>query len=513
MSEIKILVVDDSREIREFVIQYILKPNDFQVVEATNGTEAMQVLLKEEIHLMLLDLEMPQMDGLEVLDELYERKIEIPVILMTYHGSEAIAVEVFRKGVRDYVIKPFTPEEVLSSIERALREVRLQRAKEALTERLKQSKKQLERRLRELQTLFLIGKSVTALLEQAQLMERIVDAALYITSAEESAVFLKDEDTNALREHVRKRRIQREERVSLYEREYKMATEALQRGEPVKTGALLCIPLKAGERTTGVLAVKNKITRQFFSEHDQGLLMALADYATIAIENARLLKQTEEAKEREKQQIRSLFERYVAPSVVEKLIARPDLIEPGGVRQEATVLFADIRDFSNFSARVTSKILMEVLNQHIAVAAEAILAERGTLDKFLGDAVMAYFNAPLPQPDHALRAVRAAWRIKQRIQEVHHQLPSAHRLQFGIGISTGEVLLGNVGAAQLMSFTVIGDTVNVSRRLQENAQAGQILICRRVHELVHKHVETREVDDLKLKGHDQPETIFEVTAV
>jgi adenylate cyclase len=147
------------------------------------------------------------------------------------------------------------------------------------------------------------------------------------------------------------------------------------------------------------------------------------------------------------------------------------------------------------------------------VAVEAILAERGTVDKFLGDAVMAYFNAPLPQPDHALRAVRAAWRICRAVDESHARLPSAHRLQFGVGVSTGEVLVGNTGGPQMMSYTVIGDVVNVSRRLQERARAGQILICRHVHKLVRSFVEVRSVGMVELKGHSQPEAAFEVVAV
>jgi adenylate cyclase len=153
---------------------------------------------------------------------------------------------------------------------------------------------------------------------------------------------------------------------------------------------------------------------------------------------------------------------------------------------------------------------VDVLNRHIAVAAEAILGAGGTLDKFLGDAVMAYFNAPLPQQDHALRAVRAAWRICRAVDKSHDSLPPASRLQFGLGISTGEVLVGNIGASQLMSFTVIGDAVNMSRRLQEHAQGGQILICQQVYGLVRGYVEARMVGMVELKGHPQPEPAFEV---
>ncbi|MFQ6100798.1 MAG: adenylate/guanylate cyclase domain-containing protein [Anaerolineae bacterium] len=513
MSNIRVLVVDDSREMREFVVRYVLEPNGFEAVEAMNGAEGMRKALQGGIDLMLLDLEMPRMNGFEVLDGLRARCCEVPVILMTSHGSEAIAVEVFRKGVRDYVIKPFTADEMLMTIERALKEVRLQREKEALTVRLMQSKQQLEQRLRELHTLSQIGRAVTALMERDKLLERVVDAALYITDSEEGAILLEDEDVGTLREYVRKRRVKGQERQVSRRTEDQVASDAVRKGDAIRTGAMLYAPLKIGEKSIGALGVSNKVTARFFTEHDKRLLIALGNYAAIAIENARLLQQVEEAKEREKQQIRGVLERYVAPSVVEKLIARPDGVTLGGVRQKVTILFADIRGFSSFGARVTPEVLVNVLNHHIAVVVEAILAERGTLDKFLGDAVMAYFNAPLPQPDHALRAVRAAWRMCQAVKESHPQLPSAYQLQFGVGVSTGEVLVGNIGAPQLMSYTVIGDAVNVCRRLQEHARGGQILICQQVYRLVQKYVEARPVGTVEIKGHPQPTPAFEVVAV
>jgi len=513
LSNIKVLVVDDSREMREFVVQYVLEPNDFDVVEAINGAEGVRKVLQGDIDLVLLDLEMPRMTGLEVIDALRARHCEVPVILMTSHGSETIAIEVFRKGVRDYIMKPFAADEMLAAIEQALKEVRLRREKEELTARLIQSKQQLERRLHELNVLSQIGKSVTALMERDKLLERVVDAALYITGSEEGAILLKDEGTNTLREYVRKRRIQGRERQVSRRTEDELAAATVRKGDAIRTGAMLYAPLKVGEESIGALGVSNMVTARFFTEHDKQLLTALGDYAAIAIENARLLQQVEEAKEREKQQIRGMFERYVAPSVVEKLMARPDEAALGGVRQKVTIIFADLRGFSTFGARVTPEVLVNVLNHHITVAVESILAERGTLDKFLGDAVMAYFNAPLPQPDHALRAVRAAWRMRQAVEQFHPQLPSAYQLQFGVGISTGEVLVGNIGAPQLMSYTVIGDAVNVSRRLQEHARGGQILVCQQVYQMVREHVEAQSVGAMRIKGHKQPVPTFEIIAV
>ncbi len=513
MPNIRVLVVDDSRDMREFVVKYVLKPNGFEALEAADGVEGLRQVLQGNVDLVLLDLEMPRMTGFEMLNVLRVQHYEVPVILMTSHGSEEIAVEMFRKGVRDYVIKPFTPEEMLAAVQRALKEVQLQREKEVLTQQLMQANQQLEERLRELNALYQIGKSVTALMERDQLLERILDATLQITGAEASAILLDDDGTGRLRECIRRQRTRGEERQVSQRTEEQLAADALRKREATMTGALLCAPLTIGERAIGVLSVSNKTTARFFTKHDQRLLMALADYAAIAMENARLLEQVEQAKEWEKRQLRGLFERYVAPSVVERLVAQPEAVALGGVRQQATILFADIRGFSDLSTRCPPETLVSILNHHITVAVEAILAEAGTLDKFLGDGVMAYFNAPLPQPDHVLRAVRAAWRVCRSVEACHSQLPPASRLQLGVGVSTGEVLIGNIGAPQMMSFTVIGDAVNVSRRLQECARGGQVLISQQVYGQVHEHIEARPVGMIEFKGHLQPEPVFEVLSV
>jgi class 3 adenylate cyclase/FixJ family two-component response regulator len=498
---------------REFVVECVLKPSGFEADEASDGAAAIEKVLAGEFDLMLLDLEMPKMTGFEVLDTLCAQDSGLPVVLMTSHGSEAIAVEVFRKGVRDYVMKPFTAEEMLRVIARALTEVQLQREKEALTTRLLQSNRQLEQRLQELHTFYQIGKSVTALMDRDQLLDRIVDAALYITGAEGGAVLLQEEGTGELLEYVRKQRSRGQEQRVASRTETQLAADAVRKGDATMTAAMLYAPLKVGDRSIGALGVSNKVTARFFNDHDRRLLVSLADYAAIALENARLLAQIEESKEREKEQIRGLFERYVAPSVVEKLMVRPDAVHLGGVRQNVTVLFADIRGFSDFSARATPEVLVEVLNYHIAVATQAILAESGTLDKFLGDGVMAYFNAPLPQQDHTLRAVRAAWRLCRTIEAAHAKLAVSSRFHFGVGVSSGEVLVGNIGAPQMMNFTVIGDAVNVGRRLQQNARGGQILISRRVHEAVQGSVEAVPAGRLDFKGHAQPQPVFEVVGV
>jgi adenylate cyclase len=203
-----------------------------------------------------------------------------------------------------------------------------------------------------------------------------------------------------------------------------------------------------------------------------------------------------------------LFERMVSPAVIDQL--DPDGLQLGGHRAEITTLFADIRGFTAFSETIDPETLVSVLNGFLAVAAEAILNEEGTIDKFLGDAVMAWFNAPIPQPDHTLRAVRAALAMKEAVAKLHETLSEEFRLYFGMGIHYGEALLGLVGTHRRLEYTAIGDSVNTARRLQENAAEGQILISQEAVERVSGLLELGEVPPIQAEGKEHPIEVFEV---
>lgn len=205
---------------------------------------------------------------------------------------------------------------------------------------------------------------------------------------------------------------------------------------------------------------------------------------------------------------RRLFERMVSPKVIDQL--DPDQLQLGGRRTVITGLFADVRGFTSYSERHSPEQLVFVLNRYLAAAAEAILAEDGTIDKFLGDAIMAWFNAPIPQPDHSMRAVRAALAIQKSISRLHQMLPPDAHLNFGVGIHFGEAVLGLVGTESRLDYTAIGDSVNTAKRIQENANGGQILISESVYQNVSSQVEVKEVEPVIAKGKSQPLVVYEV---
>lgn len=205
---------------------------------------------------------------------------------------------------------------------------------------------------------------------------------------------------------------------------------------------------------------------------------------------------------------RRLFERMVSPAVIDEI--DPEALHMGGRRTRLTTLFADIRGFTQFGEVQDPEILVTVLNRYLAAAAESILAQQGTIDKFLGDAVMAWFNAPIPQPDHARRAVQAALDMQRAVQYLHHSLPAEYRLGVAVGIHFGDVVLGLVGSEERLDYTAIGDSVNTAKRIQENAAAGQVLISAEVLALLGDSVEVRRISALQAKGKSQPVQVYEV---
>lgn len=205
---------------------------------------------------------------------------------------------------------------------------------------------------------------------------------------------------------------------------------------------------------------------------------------------------------------RRLFERMVSPAVIEQL--DPDSLQLGGRRAEITVLFADIRGFTSFSEGLSPEKLVAVLNRYLAAAADAVLGEEGTIDKFMGDAVMAWFNAPVLQKDHTLRAVRAAIGIRKSLENLKEDIRRDLQLSFGVGIHVGDAVLGLVGTEKRLEYTAIGDSVNTTKRIQENSKPGQILISKEAYQRIAPYVLVRSVAPVIAKGKSEPLHVYEL---
>ncbi|HEY4690919.1 MAG TPA: adenylate/guanylate cyclase domain-containing protein [Anaerolineae bacterium] len=252
---------------------------------------------------------------------------------------------------------------------------------------------------------------------------------------------------------------------------------------PVYDGFEVCQRLKSDPLTadipifmvTGVDNVTDRV---------RGLSLGAEDYLTkpysfeeLAARIAARMrnKRSEDALRAMQQRILDTFQRYVAPQVVERLLADPHMARLGGMRQIVTILFADFRGYTSLAETLPPERLITVLNSHLGVAARAILKHQGMLDKFMGDAIMAIFNAPLPQADHALRALRAAGEMQDSLRELHNNMAPPLRLPCSVGISTGDAVVGNIGTVEIVNYTAIGDVVNLAQRIEADADDGQIV--------------------------------------
>jgi len=216
--------------------------------------------------------------------------------------------------------------------------------------------------------------------------------------------------------------------------------------------------------------------------------------------------------QREKKFIRSTFQRYVAPEIVQKLLSEKNAGSLGGSRRKVTVLFADIRGFTRISENLPPEEVVELLNKSLTVIAAAIFKYQGTLDKFIGDCVMAIFGAPLTQENQELMAIKSALEMKKEIAGVSEKwfVELGVKVEIGVGINTGEAVIGNIGSAERMDYTAIGDTVNLAQRLQSLATAGQIMVSENTFLAVTESVSGTIQPPVQVKGKNWPVTFYEV---
>ncbi|MCA9953470.1 MAG: response regulator [Ardenticatenaceae bacterium] len=298
----RVLIIDDSQEIRDFLCEYILQPKGFEVLQASNGLMGLEMAIAKEPDLMIVDQQMPRLTGLEVLEKLRERGIEIPAILATAHGSEETAVAAFRLGIRDYVIKPFDADEISDSVDRALRESRLQRERDQLVQQLMESNSQLQRRAQELNVLYGVGKSVASSLDLEEVLHRVVEAAVYVVGAEEGSLMLLDEEQGELYTRASKNLDSKAQSMRKRVND-SLAGKVLQTKRAIAIGndsqwkrthtallvkSLIYVPLILQNKPIGVLGVTNRLKETSFDSNDTRALSALGGYATIAINNANI---------------------------------------------------------------------------------------------------------------------------------------------------------------------------------------------------------------------------------
>ena len=271
----------------------------------------------------------------------------------------------------------------------------------------------------------------------------------------------------------------------------------------------MCVPLWNRGRVIGAIQVDSPIHVGHFTGEDLDLLTALANFAAVAIERAQLSEKIEHEKK-----IREKLERYHSPGVVDEIVKGAITTDSGGVRTaEVSILFADISGFTTISETKQPEEVSEFLSHFFSCAVDAIFANGGTLDKFIGDAVMAFFGAPIAQENHAVRAVRAGLEMKRLVDE-WNRLRAAQGLdevRIRVGINSGPVVVGNVGTEKRVDYTVLGTSVNIASRIESGvAKPGQVVISKDTLDRVSGRFMTEPLGEFPLKGLQQRMPAFSV---
>ena len=218
--------------------------------------------------------------------------------------------------------------------------------------------------------------------------------------------------------------------------------------------------------------------------------------------------------EKEKRKVRGVFQHYMAHSVIERLVENPEQVHLGGEEKELSVMFADIRGFTTISEGLSPSKLVELLNQYLSEMTDTIFKNWGTLDKYIGDAIMAFWGAPYPQPDQAERACQTALQMLDTLRRLQAGWESEGRprIDIGVGINSGPVLVGNMGSRLRFNYTVMGDNVNLASRLEglNKAFATRLIISEFTYEQVRNKFVARELDFIRVKGKKKPVRIYEL---
>jgi adenylate cyclase len=282
------------------------------------------------------------------------------------------------------------------------------------------------------------------------------------------------------------------------------ADQRLSGGESIRLHqirAAMCTPLWSGDRIIGVIQVDSPFQVGAFGELELDFLTTIANYAAVAIERIQYAD-----KAQFERQIRSRLERYHSPALIEEVL-RQEGAEGEAIHRlrsaEASVLFADLVGFTAFSESASPEQVAELLNGFLNLSVEAIFRAGGTLDKFIGDCVMAFFGAPVPQVDHALRAVQAAIEIQSALKTWNAERERQGLPRFGarVAINSGPVVVGDVGSERRVDYTVLGNTVNVAARLENFvAKPGDVVMGPETHRLLGDVIATERLGEFQLKN-------------
>lgn len=380
----------------------------------------------------------------------------------------------------------------------------------------------MSRAYRRLSSLYRASKLIASDFDLARRLSAVLDTAMEVMDADRGFVLLRDQDHN-LRVSVAREMGQD---LAASSPSMGVAGKAAIDGEPVlmaggekdmlsmresiirqRITSAMAVPLKVEDRILGSIYVDTRQWNVSFNEEDLELFASMAAQLAMAIDNVHLF-QANLASEKK----RGNLSRFLSPAIVDQIMANDSTLELGGSKRVATALFCDIRGFTKIAERIPPQEMVALLNEHFSAMTEIVFNFKGTLDKYIGDELMAVFGAPIAAEDDALRAARAAVAIQAKNNELNKLRAEEGRpqLELGIGINTGEVVAGYIGSPMRMEFTVVGDHVNTARRLCDIAKPGQIIIGGDTWRNIKEDAETLAIGTVVLEGKANPVDAYEL---
>jgi len=387
--------------------------------------------------------------------------------------------------------------------------------------------RELEKENKLLKLLLTVGKTLSSLLTPEEVMHQVMEMVFQMENVERGFVMLRD-DKKGFKPAVL---LYKDESLKASARGLALSTTVINQvmssqvpllihdvgsdqrfssSESLRISGIrsaMCAPLIYKDRVFGLFYVDCLSKPYAFSKEELSIFSVVAAEAAISFDNAR---SHEELARRAVE--RQALERFLNPAIVEKVLASPDEIHLGGENQTATILFSDIRGFTRMSEHMEPQAVVELLNEFFSEMTDIIFDSGGTLDKYLGDGIMAVYGAPLPKPDDALRAARTAVEMQRALAHLNREWEGRGQrpLQMGVGINTGPVTAGNIGSAKRMDYTVIGDAVNLASRLCANAAGGQILISDSTFAELNGGMPAQRLEPIRVKGKEAPVELYQL---
>lgn len=493
----------------EIILQAL--PN-LRVMHCRSAAEVRSVCESQAVALLLIVDEQPLIDGHQAFLELSALQPGLAgILLVPGHPDAAVLQGALEAGFSGLVELPYSSEALAGVVQQALKRYQLQWE---------------NTRLRTLIPLYRLGERFFSAAGEQELLDDLVLAVEEQTGAGQISVMLFDvEEKNlyiaasrgidpALAQSIR---VAPGDRISgwvfqqgrsvILNREDQHASMFAPLLRQPEVDSAISFPLRICNRVIGVLNISQKATEERFSSADKELLAIICSQAANALENLRARRMLAETT-----RMRTLFEQYVAPEVAELLLSRhSDLVELGEIT-EVTILFADIRNFTRLVQHVELTVLRRFLNEFFQLFTEIVFQWQGTVDKFMGDAVLSVFGAPNRVERPSLAAVQAAWAIHAMFVDLRGRWttlsPEFAKVDLGVGVTSGTVFIGNIGSSRRFDYTVVGNEVNLAQRLAAESKECRISITEPVRQAIAANFVVQPLGEILLRGMDQALPVF-----